>query len=85
MDTKANLKLVLAKEMNLSDLTAADFNDDSALFGDTGLGLDSLDAVELVIVIKKQFGIEIKDLEESRAIFASVNTLAAYIDKHLPK
>jgi acyl carrier protein len=85
MDTLAKLKLVLAKEMNLPDLTAEDFNDDSALFGDAGLGLDSLDAVELVIVIKKHFGVEIKDLEESRAIFRSVNTLAAFIDKQLPK
>lgn len=85
MDTKAKLKAVLAKEMNLQDLTSQDFNDDSALFGDAGLGLDSLDAVELVIVIKKHFGIEVEnmDKEESKAIFSSVNTLAAYIDQRL--
>jgi acyl carrier protein len=83
MDTKAKLKMVLEKEMNLQNLTAEDFNDDSALFGDAGLGLDSLDAVELVIVIKKHFAIDVKDMKESKAIFASVNTLAAFIDQRL--
>lgn len=85
MDTKAKLKTVLAEEMNLPDLLAEDFNDDSPLFGDTGLGLDSLDAVELVIVIQKHFAIEIKDMEESKTIFASINTLAAYLEKRLSK
>jgi acyl carrier protein len=85
MDTKAKLKQILAKEMDLQKLTSDGFDDDSALFGDSGLGLDSLDAVELVIVIKKHFAIDVKDMKESKAIFTSVNTLAAYIDQHLPK
>lgn len=84
MDTKAKLKAVLAKEMNLQDLVAEGFSDDSPLFGDAGLGLDSLDAVELVILVKKHFEVEIKDMEESKAIFASFNTLSEYIDQHLP-
>lgn len=84
MNTKTRLKAVLAKEMNLQDLTSPDFNDDSALFGDTGLGLDSLDAVELVIVIKKHFEVEIKDMEESRSVFTSINTLATYIEQRQP-
>jgi len=45
--------------------------------------LDSLDAVELVILIKKYFGVEIPDMEESKTAFASVNALAAYIDRRL--
>lgn len=85
MDTKTKLKSVLAKEMNLQKLALDTFDDDSQLFGDQGLGLDSLDAVELVIVIKKHFGIEIKDMQESKAIFASLNTLADFIDQRLPK
>ena len=82
MDTKAKLKNILAEEMNLPDLKLEDFNDDDPLFGEN-LGLDSLDAVELVIVIKKHFGIEIADMDEGKTAFSSMNALAAYIDHRL--
>ena len=82
MDTKTKLKKVLADELNLPELAAVSFDDDAPLFGE-GLGLDSLDAVELVIVIQKHFGIEIKDMDEGKTAFSSINTLAAYIDKRL--
>ena len=82
MDTKAKLKKILAEEMNLPMLQQADFNDDAPLFGES-LGLDSLDAVELVIVIKKHFGVEIADMDESKTAFSSINALAAYIDQRL--
>lgn len=82
MDTKTKLKNALAEELNLPELAADGFNDDAPLFGE-GLGLDSLDAVELVIVIQKHFGVEIKDMEDSKTAFASINTLATYIDKRL--
>jgi len=84
MDTKTRLKQILAEELNLPDLNRVDFNDDAPLFGDS-LGLDSLDAVELVIVIKKHFGVEIADMEESKKAFASINALAAHIEKHIPE
>ncbi len=82
MDTKTKLKTILSHEMNLPVLTSADFNDEAPLFGDS-LGLDSLDAVELVIVIKKHFGVEIADMDESKTAFSSINALAAYIDHRL--
>ncbi len=69
--------------MNLPVLIQENYDDDTPLFGES-LGLDSLDAVELVIVIKKHFGIEIADMEESKTAFSSINALAAYIDSHLP-
>ena len=82
MDTKAKLKTILAQEMNLPVLTHGDFDDDAPLFGDS-LGLDSLDAVELVIVIKKHFGVEIADMDESKVAFSSMTALATYIDSRL--
>ena len=52
-----------------------------AIFGDEGLGLDSLDAVELVILIQKHFGVQIKDMAKGREVFQSINTLAAFIEE----
>lgn len=68
--------------MKLPVLDGPEFDDGAPLFGES-LGLDSLDAVELVILIKKHFGVEIPDMEESKTAFASLNALAAYIDSRL--
>lgn len=79
MTTVEKLKAILVKELNLEELTPEDIDENAPLFGE-GLGLDSLDAVELVVIIQKHFGIEIKDMEEGRSAFQSVNALAAYIE-----
>ncbi len=78
MDIKLKLKEMIIEELNLEDMTVEDIGDTDPLFGD-GLGLDSLDAVELVVQVKKHFGVEIKDMEEGRVAFQSVETLAALI------
>lgn len=80
MDTKTKLKQVLVEELNLEDITPDEIEDDEALFGE-GLGLDSLDAVELVVVVQKHFGVEIKDMDEGRPALQSINTLAAFIEE----
>jgi len=80
MQTKEALKRLIKTELNLEDLELEAFGDDMPLFVE-GVGLDSLDAVELVILVQKHFQVEIKDMEESRAAFASVRTLADFIDR----
>jgi len=82
MDIKAKLKKVLIEELNLEDMTPEDIQDDAPIFRE-GLGLDSLDAVEIVMLLKKHFGIELKNMEESKPAFQSINTLTAFIDGRL--
>jgi acyl carrier protein len=77
---KAQLKEVLVREMNLEDVKPEEIADDAALFGDQGLGLDSLDAVELVVVLQKQFDVVIKDMDEGREAFRTIDSLAAFIE-----
>lgn len=81
MATKQELKEILVRDLNLEDVTADDITDDMPLFGDEGLGLDSLDAVELVVVIQKNFSVDIPDMEEGQKAFQNINTLSAYIEE----
>ena len=68
----------------MQDITPEQIGDDAPLFG-TGLGLDSIDALELVVLLEKEYGIVIKDIEEGRPAFRSVKTLAEFIDTKRPK
>ena len=83
-DLKSRLKKMIIEELRLPDLTPDDIEDDAPLFGE-GIGLDSLDAVELVVLVQKQFGVQIADMDEGRAAFQSINTLAAFIEGRLPQ
>lgn len=78
---KQELKTLIISELSVEDVSPDDISDDAPLFGD-GLGLDSLDAVELVVLLQRRYGIQIKDLEEGRKIFADLDTLAKYVSQH---
>lgn len=79
-DLKQEIKELLVRDLRLQTTPAA-IGDNDPLFGD-GLGLDSLDAVELVVQVNKYFGVQIKDMNEGQKAFTSVQTLADFITAH---
>ena len=78
---KKDLKEMLVTGLSLDDVTPDEIKDDEPLFGE-GLGLDSLDAVEIVVLLQRNFNLEVKDMDQGRAIFQSVNTLADYVSRN---
>jgi acyl carrier protein len=78
------LKEEIITVLNLEDLTPEEIETEAPLFG-TGLGLDSIDVMELVMLMEKNYGIKIEDLKEGRKIFTSVKTLAEYVAAHREK
>ena len=80
-DLKKDLKEMLVRDLKLQDVNPEEIADDDPLF-EEGLGLDSLDAVELVVLINKHYGIQIQDMEEGRIAFASINALADFITEN---
>ncbi len=83
-ELKEELKLKIIEQLNLEDMTIEDIEDDEALFGD-GLGLDSIDALELIVLLDKDYDIKITDPKEGKEIFTSINVLANYIEQNRPK
>lgn len=75
------LKGHIINALHLEDITPADIENDAPLFGD-GLGLDSIDALELIVMLEKKYGIRIANPVEGKSIFKSVNSIAEYVDSH---
>lgn len=78
---KQELKENIVEQLNLEDISVEDINDNDMLFGD-GLGLDSIDALELIVMLDKNYGIKLTDPKEGRAIFESIEVMAKYISEH---
>lgn len=81
MELKEKLKAKLIDQLNLEDMTPVDIKDDEPLFGD-GLGLDSIDALEIIVILDNQYGIKIENPEAAREVFYSINTLSEFIEKN---
>ena len=80
MITSNDFKEVLIKYLNLEDIDASEIDDKDPLFGDDGLGLDSVDSIELVLAIEKEYSVKISDTKQYDTIFSSVDTLLKYIN-----
>lgn len=81
---KQELKEKIIEVLNLEDIKIEEINDNDALFGD-GLGLDSIDALELIVMLDKDYGIKLVDPKEGKSIFVSIETMAAYIKEKRTK
>lgn len=78
------LKEEIIEVLNLEEISPEDIDEKAPLFG-AGLGLDSIDALELIVLMERNYGIKLKDANEGREIFSSVETMAQYIEKHRTK
>ncbi len=78
------LKEQIIEALNLEDVKPKDIDNDAPLFGE-GLGLDSIDALELIVLIEKNYGIKLENPAQGREIFKSVNTMADFISKNRTK
>ncbi len=74
------LKVDIIEQLNLEDVQASDIKEDEPLFGGS-IGLDSIDALELIVLLEKKYGVKIDNPDEGREIFYSVKTIADYIEK----
>lgn len=78
------LKKQIIEVLNLEEMTPEDIDTDSPLFGE-GLGLDSIDALELIVLLEKKYGIRLANPAEGKAIFKSVGTIADFVSKNRKK
>ena len=77
----AKLKTEIIEVLNLEDISPEDIDPEAPLFGD-GLGLDSIDALELIVLLERNYGIKIQDPKDGRKVFYSVKTMAEFIQQH---
>ena len=80
-DRQTHMKEKIIENLNLEDIEVEDIADDDMLFGD-GLGLDSIDALELIVMLDKDYGIKLTDPKQGKSIFESINSMAQYITEN---
>ena len=80
-DFKTTLKQQIIDSLNLQGMAPEQIDDNAPLFGD-GLGLDSIDSLELMVLLERSYGIKIEDAREGRKILSSVETMAEYIQQN---
>ena len=78
------LKEDIVKVLNLENMKPSDIDENAPLFGE-GLGLDSIDALELIVLLDRKYGIKLKDAKEGKDVFKSVSIMAEYICKNRTK
>ena len=81
---KQQVKKQIVEFLNLTSIKPEDIKDNEPLFGE-GLGLDSIDSLELIVLLGREYGITIQDPKEGRKILSDINTMVAYIEKHRTK
>ncbi len=83
-DLKLELKHKIIENLNLEDVEVSDIGNNDALFGD-GLGLDSIDALELIVMLDKDYGIKLTDPKQGKKIFQSIDVMAKFITENRTK
>lgn len=83
-DLRTELKQSIIEQLNLEEMEVEEIGNNEPLFGD-GLGLDSIDALELIVLLEKDYGIKLEDPAKGKEIFASINSMADYIEVHRTK
>lgn len=83
-DLVLELKKEIIEALNLEDITPEDIDADAPLFG-SGLGLDSIDALELIVLMERKYGIKLKDPQKGKEVFKSVNVMAQFVAENRTK
>ncbi len=81
-ELKEELKVKLIEQLNLEDFSVSDIEDNDPLFDDEGLALDSIDALEIIVLLEKEYGIKLIDPKKGKDIMQSVQTLADFIESN---
>ncbi len=77
---KEDLKKQIIEDLNLEEVSIEDIADDTLLFAEDGLALDSIDALELIVLLEKNYGMKLANPEEGKQVFSSVNSMVEYIE-----
>lgn len=85
MELQQELKEKILKVLNLEDIKPEDIDDETPLFGDEGVGLDSIDVLELIVLLEKDYGIRIKDPKAGKDVFKNIHTMAEFVSQNRKK